>query len=427
MTRVASRRVMQALLALAVAFAGCGGGAGSGDANVAPVSNAGADQLVTAGSLVTLSGSSSLDANGDPVTYQWTLTSRPAGSQAVLAGATSVAPTFTADFAGTYVVSLVVSDGKASSAATTVTVIAALNQTQPGTLVFTGSNGLGSSVFTIRPDGSSQRQLTPFVGDSSPTFSPDASRIVFQRGFPSLFVMNADGSDLQSVFDATFSSSEHVMTPSWTPDDGLIVFAKARPVASSILNLAFDICFFEIDATTPPRCIPANAQEQNFAPNVSPDRRKIAYTCLWTDGLQLNVSQYYVRICVMNLDGSGIVQLTSGDFHILDDAPVWSPDGSKIAFNRQTGIDATGSYEDSAVYVMNSDGSALTRLTPPSLGFCESPAWSPDGRKLAFVPLATPGKISIINTDGSNNADGSNLLTISTGLANVETVSWSRR
>ena len=129
----------------------------------------------------------------------------------------------------------------------------------------------------------------------------------------------------------------------------------------------------------------------------------------------------------MNVDGSGIVQLTSGDFHVLDNAPVWSPDGSKIAFTRQTGIDATGSNGDSAVYVMNSDGSALARLTPPSLGFCESPAWSPDGRKLAFVSSATPGGISIINMDGTINVNGTNLLTISTGLAYAGAVSWSRR
>lgn len=431
----AYRRLIEMILVLAF-IGGCGGGGGGNGGNATPVANAGIAQIVSAGSLVRLNGGASSDADNDPLTYQWTLTTSPPGSQAVLAGASSVAPSFTADLPGIYIASLVVSDGKAGSAVSTVMVTAAVNQVLAGILAFAGSNDLASfSVFTIRPDGSNQRQLTPFVAgtqDLYPTFSPDASRIVFQRDAgllnPSVFVMNADGSELERVFDATFSDDEIVITPSWTPDDALIVFAKGRPVASNIVNLLFDICFFEIDAATPPRCIPAAAQEINTSPNVSPDRQKVAYSCLWSDGRPLNVSGYYVRICLMNVDGSAIVQLTSGDFHVMDSAPNWSPDGAKIAFTRQTLNEPTGSYDrNSAVYVMNADGSALTRLTPPGTGSCESSAWSPDGAKLAFVCSAAPGNIVIINIDGSSNADGSKLVTIPTGLAYAGAVSWSRR
>ena len=62
-------------------------------ANAAPVANAGAAQNVTTGTVVTLNGSTSSDANGDPLTYAWTLSSRPAGSAAALTGASSAAPT----------------------------------------------------------------------------------------------------------------------------------------------------------------------------------------------------------------------------------------------------------------------------------------------------------------------------------------------
>jgi hypothetical protein len=92
--------------------------------NTAPVANAGPNQTVTAGDLVTLTGAGSTDANGNPLTYAWTLTSKPGGSTAALTGATTVNPTFTADLAGAYVASLVVNDGTVNSAPSTVTVTA---------------------------------------------------------------------------------------------------------------------------------------------------------------------------------------------------------------------------------------------------------------------------------------------------------------
>jgi hypothetical protein len=94
--------------------------------NVAPVANAGVAQTVNVGAPVTLDGSGSADANGDTLTYAWTLTTKPTGSAAALSSATKVRPTFTADVMGTYVASLVVNDGKVSSNAATVTITAAL-------------------------------------------------------------------------------------------------------------------------------------------------------------------------------------------------------------------------------------------------------------------------------------------------------------
>ncbi|WP_181416918.1 PKD domain-containing protein, partial [Nitrospira lenta] len=91
-------------------------------ANVAPVANAGPDQGGKAsGALITLNGSASSDANGDPLTYSWSLT-KPAGSVATLVNPTTVSPTFTVDRDGTYTAQLIVNDGTVSSAPDTVNI-----------------------------------------------------------------------------------------------------------------------------------------------------------------------------------------------------------------------------------------------------------------------------------------------------------------
>ena len=162
-------------------------------ANVAPVANAGVAQNVVAGTLVTVDGSASSDANGDLLTYSWSLTSRPAGSTAALALATSAKPTFTADLAGTYVASLAVNDGKVNSTASTVTITASTVNAAPVALattkyryVYTGSviafSGARSSdangdqlsyKWTLVSKPPSSGALLQNAFGSAPTITPD--------------------------------------------------------------------------------------------------------------------------------------------------------------------------------------------------------------------------------------------------------------
>jgi hypothetical protein len=106
-------------------------GTGCSTSNTPPVANAGVTQNVTVGSLVTLDGSGSRDVNNQSLTYLWQMISVPTGSLAALSSATSAKPTFTADVAGTYTVSLVVNDGKANSTFTTVSVYSSVNNSAP--------------------------------------------------------------------------------------------------------------------------------------------------------------------------------------------------------------------------------------------------------------------------------------------------------
>ena len=99
--------------------------------NSAPIAEAGQDQHVAAGEVVTLDGTASSDADGDVLTYQWSLSSIPTGSVAVLSGPTAVSPTFTADIDGTYIAQLIVNDGTEISAADIVEVVASTTNSAP--------------------------------------------------------------------------------------------------------------------------------------------------------------------------------------------------------------------------------------------------------------------------------------------------------
>ena len=92
--------------------------------NIRPVADAGEGQSVFAGDQVILDGSGSSDANGDPLTYQWSLTAPP-GSQALLDYPTSMAPSFLSDEPGTYTATLIVHDGTENSEPSSVSIEAA--------------------------------------------------------------------------------------------------------------------------------------------------------------------------------------------------------------------------------------------------------------------------------------------------------------
>jgi hypothetical protein len=118
--------------------------------NVPPVADAGDTQTVLVGATVVLDGSGSFDANLDPLTFRWSIGSKPSGGVAVLDNPTAVNPRFAADKPGLYDITLVVNDGTADSAPSHVTIVAIttqdlLNQTLSETI--DAINGLADEMF----------------------------------------------------------------------------------------------------------------------------------------------------------------------------------------------------------------------------------------------------------------------------------------
>jgi hypothetical protein len=141
--------------------------------NVAPVASAGDDVSTVVGSAVTLSGALSSDANGNTLTYAWTLVSRPALSAAVPVNPSSATATLMPDVAGVYVVQLVVSDGKLSSAPDNVVVTA---------------GALGVNLAPVAKAGPRQRSAK--IGqsvtlDGSKSYDPNGTPVTYTWKFKS--------------------------------------------------------------------------------------------------------------------------------------------------------------------------------------------------------------------------------------------------
>jgi hypothetical protein len=132
--------------------------------NSAPVADAGPNQSVFRGDTVFLDGNGSSDADGDPLTFSWSLTTVPAGSAATLSDPVAAAPTFVADTAGTYVAQLIVNDGTVDGAPDTA-MIEALNVDIPTIFIDNASTAEGNSgttdlVFEVTLDAAHSAQVT---------------------------------------------------------------------------------------------------------------------------------------------------------------------------------------------------------------------------------------------------------------------------
>ena len=202
------------------------------------------------------------------------------------------------------------------------------------------------------------------------------------------------------------TSTEEVPTLTLPPVPSATFAAAATgKIAFSSDRTGYDAIYvINVDGSQPTQL--TNNQAGDRCPVWSPDGQKIAFSSDRDGSWQ---------IYVMNADGSQQTRLTNGN---KDDGTdpyghcagiTWSPDGQKIAFTSDR--DGNSQAMLSAIYVMNANGSKLTRLTNPKDGDT-APAWSPDGQKIAFSSIRVgAGAIAMMNTDGSHQT----LLTDSTG------------
>jgi Tol biopolymer transport system component len=173
--------------------------------------------------------------------------------------------------------------------------------------------------------------------------------------------------------------------PAWSPDGEHIAFTSER-------DGNWELYLMNPDGTEQRRL--TNTPEDESSPAWSPEGEKIVYVTDVIDGNE--------TIHVMNADGSGQRILGASVLQRLlgirgAEEPAWSPEGKKIAFASYAG------RNNSEIYIMNSDGTGRTRLTDIPGHDHWPPTWSPDGGRIAFTSdgVEEVGEIYVMNSDGS--------------------------
>jgi Tol biopolymer transport system component len=170
--------------------------------------------------------------------------------------------------------------------------------------------------------------------------------------------------------------------PTSSSHTGKIAFARSDNQAGD-----FDIFVVEPDGSGLSKLATKPALDD--FPAWSPNGERLAFEAY--QGLNsLNIDIY-----VMNADGSGLKRITREP--TLDRMPSWSPDGTKIAFMKDER--AIQEPETGDIYTVRVDGTDLRQLTDDGLN--EYPAWSTDGKTVAFDRLTEAnGRIYSVNAEG---------------------------
>jgi Tol biopolymer transport system component len=177
--------------------------------------------------------------------------------------------------------------------------------------------------------------------------------------------------------DATASSAALIK-----PRNGEILFSKVSTASGS--DHHSHIWAANPDGTNQHAL--TSGSSEDLQPVWSPDGTRIAFT---------STRNGFTHIFVMNADGTGLTAVTSGYAFDLD--PTWSPDGSKIAFTSTRG-------GHTHIYVVSSSGGTPTALTSGWL-YEATPAWSPDGLHIAFTRTSAGyTHIFVMKSDGTGVA-----------------------
>lgn len=289
------------------------------------------------------------------------------------------------------------------------------SSTSPGKIAFISDfedPGHVSIAYSVDPDGSNQIRLGE-CGLSVLEWSLDGTRIAFFGPDGELWTADADGTNVSRVKLSTMERLNPWMGAgiSWSPDGTEIAVVGGFPQSPN--NYIAEVYTIDVETGEIER-LTDSPDIYKVGPLWSPDGKQIAFTafgadpsyCIYVmdaDGSKQRLlvsapkttgeiswspdgekimyvprvgKRGYGEIYLVDVeDGTSINLTNSPDIHDCD--PAWSPDGKKIAFS-------SGKYGSEQIHVMDADGSNLIKLTDEEFGGYDESQWSPDGKRFLF-------------------------------------------
>jgi TolB protein len=191
-----------------------------------------------------------------------------------------------------------------------------------------------------------------------------------------LFTVKPDGSGVRRLTRFRDSDAVHA---SWSPDGTRLIFERDFAKHAGIYTISVDGT--DVQSLTP------KGLDQGL-PAYSPDGSTIVFD---------RPSPNEDALWLMNAEGGGVRRLTHN--RSADSSPVFSPDGTKLAFVREV------TALQSAVFVINADGSSQRQLTPWHFNVSSKLDWSPDGSQIVISSPQTdrpgPSNVYTIRSDGT--------------------------
>ena len=249
--------------------------------------------------------------------------------------------------------------------------------------------------------------------DAYPAWSPSGDFIAFlskRSGNLDIWVMKADGSGSTNL---TTNNPGDDLSPIWSPDGRFIAY-----IAENIKGVSYDVWIVEPDGTNP---IKLTSGKNHIYGSVtwSPDSSTVAYTNAIINPNANDISETFEQfqplgVWLATIDGKTSFALTPPRHYVDVD---WSPRGDFLATTLLDNL-------DSSIWLVSADGTNLINLAEVTSNPDHLPIWSPDGSRIAFVSwrknILNSWDIWVMNADGSNAMN----LTKDFGFVNFEP-SWS--